>query len=280
VVSASVNPIDNILRMGWLRQMIPLQFPYRMGNDVSGVVEEVGSEVTGFSKGDAVYARPNPMQSGTFADFVSVKAEDVAKKPPSITHGEAASIPLVGLTAYQALTEHAGLKAGQKVLIHAGTGGVGSAAIQIAKHLGAGEIATTCSGVNTDRVKALGADVAIDYRTQKFEDVVSEYDVVIDTIGGETRERSFGVLKKGGIVVSVTGDQDPEGHAAKAGVRFVIFFMHASGSQLETLGDMIETGTLKPTVDSTYPLGEVRAALEYSMTKHAQGKIVIEVAAE
>ena len=277
VRASSVNPVDNLLRLGYLRAAIPLQFPYRMGNDVSGTVVSVGDQVTKFKAGDEVFSRPNPMQSGTFAEQVLVKEADLAFKPSNLTHEEAASVPLVALTAWQALVDKADFKAGQKVLIHAGSGGVGAAAIQLAKHMGAGEIATTTSAANVDLVKSFGADVVIDYKSQKFEEIVNDYDMVFDTVGGETRDKSFGVLKKDGIVVSITGAPDTEGLAAKHGVRFDVFFMSASGAQLTEIAKLLEDGVLKPIIDKSYPLDNIQEALEYSLTGRAKGKIVIEV---
>ena len=195
VHAASVNPVDNIVRAGYMKEMMPISFPYTMGYDVSGVVLEVGDQVTKFKKGEEVFSRPNSMQAGTIAEFTVVKAEELAFKPSNISHQEAASIPLVGLTAWQALVAKGNLQKGQKVLIHAGSGGVGTLAIQMAKHLGA-EVATTTSSTNIEMVKNLGADTVIDYKTQKFEEKLSDYDLVFDMMGGETMEKSFKVLKK------------------------------------------------------------------------------------
>ena len=210
VHASSVNPVDNLIRAGYLKAMLPLPMPYVVGNDVSGVVTAVGKDGTGFKVGDAVFARPQGMQSGTFAEFVGVKAADAAHKPKSLSHEQAASLPLVALTAWQALVSKGNLQSGQKVLIHGGSGGVGSIAIQLAKHLGA-TVATTTSTENLAIVRALGADTVIDYKTQKFEDLVHDYDLVFDTMGGETRLRSFGVLKKGGQLVSIIYPEDASG---------------------------------------------------------------------
>ncbi|GIQ81650.1 alcohol dehydrogenase superfamily, zinc-type protein [Kipferlia bialata] len=274
VHASCVNPADNKLRLGDLRDMMPLQFPHTPGFDVSGEIVEVGAEVTSLKKGDEVYACCFPSLVGCFAEYVSLKASDVAVKPPSLSHPEAASLPLVALTAYQGLTEHGNLKSGQKVLIHAGTGGVGSVAIQIAKHLGA-HVATTCSGRNEAKVRALGADTVIDYRTQKFEDVITDYDIVLDTIGGETRERSFSVLKEGGLVLSILGPRGDTPIPGKAGCRFIFYLIHGSSTDLDTLSGMVETGALHPVIDRAYPLSQVKEALDYSHTGRAQGKVVV-----
>lgn len=188
VHAASVNPVDNIVRAGYMKEMLPILFPFTMGFDVSGVVLEVGNQVTKFKKGDEVFSRPNSMQAGTIAEYTVVKAEELALKPSNISHQEAASIPLVGLTAWQALVAKGNLQKGQKILIHAGSGGVGTLAIQMAKHLGA-EVATTTSSTNIELVKNLGADTVIDYKTQKFEEELSHYDLVFDMMGGETMEK-------------------------------------------------------------------------------------------
>lgn len=273
VHAASLNPIDNIVRAGHMKDYIPVSFPHVMGYDVSGVVREVGVNVTKFKPGDAVYARPNQEDAGSLAEVARVKESELALKPTRISHAEAASIPLAGLTAWQALIDKADLQPGQKILIHAGSGGVGTLAIQIAKHLGA-TVATTTSAKNADLVRSLGADVVIDYKTQKFEDVVDDYDVVFDMLGGETMNRSFTVLKKGGILVSIKG-QDTDNKAAEHGVRFEWFFMAPDGAQLTELSALIEAGVVKPVIDSTYQLSAVSDAYEHLADGHAVGKIVV-----
>ncbi len=274
VHATSVNPVDNLIRAGYLKGMLPLPMPYTVGNDVSGVITAVGQDVSGFKVGDAVFARPQSMQSGTFAEFVVVKAADIAHKPAKLSHEEAASLPLVALTAWQALVTKGNLQAGQKVLIHAGSGGVGSIAIQLAKHLGA-TVATTTSSDNVAMVRALGADLVIDYKSQKFEDIVHDYDLVFDTMGGATREKSFGVLKKGGLLVSIIAPADTSGAAEKLGVRSELFFMWASGAQLAHIGQLAEKGVIKPLVDRTYALEQSQEAFDYSQSGRAKGKIVV-----
>ncbi len=277
VHAASVNPIDNILRAGSLKDMMPLTFPFVMGYDVSGVIAEVGKDVTTFKVGDAVYARPNQEDAGAVAEFARVKADELALKPAGLSHIEAASLPLAGLTAWQVLTEFAKVQKGQKVLIHAGSGGVGTLAIQMAKHLGA-YVATTVGARNVDLAKSLGADLVIDYKAQEFDDVISDYDVVFDMMGGEVMERSFKVLKKGGHLVSIKG-QDTDGLAAKFGVTFDWLFMHPDGVQLKVLADQVEAGMLKPVIDSTFSFADAAKAYAHLADGHAVGKIVIDMKA-
>jgi NADPH:quinone reductase-like Zn-dependent oxidoreductase len=276
VHASSVNPVDNLIRAGYLKAMLPLRFPYTMGNDVSGVVNAVGQKVTRFSVGDAVFARPDSLQSGTFAEYVAVKQQDVAAKPANLSHEQAASLPLVALTAWQALVTKANLQAGQKVLIHAGSGGVGSIAIQIAKHLGATVVATTSTD-NLALVKSLGADQVIDYKTQDFTALVEDCDVVFDTLGGSTRSNSYAVLKKGGILISVIAPADTSGQAEQLGVRSEVFFMWPSGEQLAQIAALVERGAIKPVVDRSFALDEVQKALDYSQSGRAKGKVVIKM---
>ncbi|MRD47987.1 NADP-dependent oxidoreductase [Caenimonas koreensis] len=276
VHAASVNPVDNLIRAGYLKAMMPLPLPYVVGNDVSGVVTAVGKDVSGFKVGDAVFARPQGMQSGTFAEFAMIKATDAALKPANLSHEQAASLPLVALTAWQALVTKGHLQSGQKVLIHAGSGGVGSIAIQLAKHLGA-TVATTTSSDNVAMVRALGADVVIDYKSQKFEDVVADYDLVFDTLGGATRERSYAVLKKGGSLISIILPADTSGAAEKAGVKSEAFFMWPSGEQLAQIARLAEQGAIKPQIDKVFTLEQSQEAFDYSQSGRAKGKIVVKV---
>jgi len=275
VHAASVNPVDSFVHAGYLKEMMPIIFPFTMGFDVSGVVVEVGEQVSKFKKGDEVFSRPNGMQAGTIAEYAVINAEELAIKPANISHQEAASIPLVGLTAWQAIVTKGNLQKGQKILIHAGSGGVGTLAIQMAKHLGA-EVATTTSAKNFELVKNLGADVVIDYKTQKFEEELSDYDLVLDMMGGETLEKSFKVLKKGGCLVSIKG-QDTQGLAEQYGVHFEAFFMWPSGEMLSQLAQLISDGVLKPVIDRTYPIDQTQEAYDYIQTGRAKGKIVIQV---
>ena len=275
VHAASLNPIDNILRAGYLRQMLELSFPHVKGYDVSGTVVEVGKDVKSVKVGDEVFARPNQMDAGSVAEFARIQEGELALKPANMTHEQAASVPLAGLTAWQALVSKGDIKQGDKVLIHAGSGGVGTFAIQIAKHFGA-FVATTTSGKNADLVKELGADLVIDYTTQTFEDVLSDYDLVIDTIGGETLARSFEVLKKGGTMVSVKS-QDTDNLAQKYGVHFEWFFMSPDGKMLTELAKMIREGTVKTVIDSTFRMDQAAEAFDRLATGRAKGKIIIAV---
>src|SRR5687768_1357592 len=209
VHAASVNQLDAKIRDGEFKLILPYRLPLILGNDVAGVVVRVGRKVRRFKSGDEVYARPHQDRIGTFAEFITMNEADVARKPKTLTMEEAASIPLVGLTAWQVLVERAKLKKGQKVLIHAGSGGVGTFAIQLAKHLGA-SVATTTSTANIELVKSLGADVVIDYKEQDFEKVLSGYDVVLNSLDGDTLQKSLNVLKPGGKLISISGPPDPD----------------------------------------------------------------------
>jgi len=275
VHAASINPIDNIVKAGYMKDMMPISFPYIMGYDVSGVVTEVGAKVSKFKIGDEVYSRPNQMNAGSISEYNVVKEDELAFKPSKLNHEESASIPLAGLTALQALTAKGNLRKGQKVLIHAGSGGVGTLAIQIAKHLGA-EVAVTTSSLNIEMVKKLGADVVIDYKTQKFEEELSDYDLVLDTIGGDIMKNSFKILKKGGSMVSIKG-QDTEELAKKYDVNFDAFFMWPSGEMLSHLTHLINDEVVKPTIDRSYSFEQVQEAYDYLQMGHAKGKVVIKV---
>ena len=275
VHAASLNPIDNILRMGYLKEMLPLTFPHVMGYDVSGVVVEVGEQVKKVKAGDAVYARPSQEDAGAMAEFARLKESELAILPDKLSHTHAASVPLAGLTAWQALLTHGKLKKGDKVLIHAGSGGVGTYAIQIAKHFGA-FVATTTSSKNTELVKSLGADVVIDYKAQKFQDELSDYDLVFDMLGGETMTESFKVLKRDGTMISIKG-QDTDGIATKYGVRFEFIFMSPDGAMLAELGELISSGSVKPLIDSEFSFNDITAAYDKLDTGRAVGKIVVAV---
>lgn len=275
VRAAAINPIDNLIRLGYLKDMLPFEMPWTMGFDVSGVVVASGADVTQFSVGDTVFGRADTMQAGTIAEFVVVKETDLAAKPDNISHVEAASIPLAGLTAWQALVTIANVQEGERVLIHAGSGGVGSLAIQIAKHLGA-FVATTTSAANAEMVTGLGADVVIDYSSQAFDEELSDFDVVLDAMGGETLEKSFNVLKKGGRLVSIKGEA-PEGLAAERGIEFSSFMMSPDGDMLTEIGTLLANGHLRPVIDRTYALDETADAYNYSQSGRAKGKIVIEI---
>jgi len=273
VHAAGINPIDNILHAGYLQQMLELSFPHIMGYDVSGIVVEVGKDVRSVKVGDEVFARPNQEDAGSIAEFARIHENELAIKPKNISHIDAASVPLAGLTAWQALVTKGNINRGDKVLIHAGSGGVGTLAIQIAKYFGA-EVTTTTSSKNKDLVKSLGADLVIDYTTQSFENELSNYDLVIDAIGGDTLTKSFKVLKKGGRLVSIKG-QDTENLAKEYGVNFEWFFMSPDGEMLTEIASLISQGTIKTVIDSTYSMKQAPEAFELLAKGRAKGKIVI-----
>ena len=273
VHAAGINPIDNILHAGYLQQMLELSFPHIMGYDVSGIVVEVGKDVRSVKVGDEVFARPNQEDAGSIAEFARIHENELAIKPKNISHIDAASVPLAGLTAWQALVTKGNINRGDKVLIHAGSGGVGTLAIQIAKYFGA-EVTTTTSSKNKDLVKSLGADLVIDYTTQSFENELSNYDLVIDAIGGDTLTKSFKVLKKGGRLVSIKG-QDTENLAKEYGVNFEWFFMSPDGKMLTEIASLISQGTIKTVIDSTYSMKQAPEAFELLAKGRAKGKIVI-----
>ena len=273
VHAAGINPIDNILHAGYLQQMLELSFPHIMGYDVSGIVVEVGKDVRSVKVGDEVFARPNQEDAGSIAEFARIHENELAIKPKNISHIDAASVPLAGLTAWQALVTKGNINRGDKVLIHAGSGGVGTLAIQIAKYFGA-EVTTTTSSKNKDLVKSLGADLVIDYTTQSFENELSNYDLVIDAIGGDTLTKSFKVLKKGGRLVSIKG-QDTENLAKEYGVNFEWFFMSPDGKMLTEIASLISQGTIKTVIDSIYSMKQAPEAFELLAKGRAKGKIVI-----
>lgn len=299
VHAASVNPVDFKIRDGQFKLILPFRLPLVLGNDLAGVVVRTGSRVRQFKPGDEVYAQADQDRMGAFAEFISIKEDGVANKPKNLTMEEAASIPLVGLTAWQALIERANLKKGQKVLIHAGSGGVGTCAIQLAKHLGA-IVATTASTVNIEWVKNLGADIVIDYRKEDFESHLHDYDVVLDTVGGETQKKSLGVLKPGGKLIALAGPPDPDfaenigatwilrlamrllsypiRKAAKCRhVRYSFLFMRQNGDQLREIAALIDSGFIRPVVDRIYPFASTNEAMAYVENGHAKGKVVIKV---
>jgi NADPH:quinone reductase-like Zn-dependent oxidoreductase len=275
VHAAAVNPVDWKIRAGYLASMISYQMPLTLGWDVSGVVDQVGADVTHLSVGDPVYSRPDITRNGTYAEYAVVRASEVAAKPETLSHNEAAAVPLAGLTAWQALFDHAQLKKGERVLIHAGAGGVGSFAIQFAKWAGAHVIATG-SAASEALIRDLGADEFVDYRAQRFEEVLAKVDVVLDTIGGETQARSIQLLNSGGRLLSVVGAPDA-GALAKVGATGGAFMVQPSSEELGSIAQLIDAGTVRVLIDSVFPLSEARAAHEKSQTGRAKGKIVLEV---
>jgi NADPH:quinone reductase-like Zn-dependent oxidoreductase len=299
VHAASVNPLDPKIRDGEFKFILPYRLPLVLGNDLAGVVVRVGPKVRGFKPGDKVYARPNQDRIGTFAEFISMNEADVALKPKNLTMEEAASIPLVGLTAWQVLVERANLKKGQKVLIHAGSGGVGTFAIQLAKHLGA-TVATTTGTANVDLVKSLGADIVIDYKKDNFEKVLNGYDVVLNSLGKDTLERSLRVLKPGGKLISISGPPDTDfakdngsnwflqqvmrllsfgirRKAKRHRVSYSFLFMRANGEQLRTITSLIEAGVIRPVLDRVFSFEATNEALAYIETGRSKGKVVVKV---
>ena len=294
-----MNVLDSKLRDGEFKLILPYRPPFILGHDVAGTVVRVGRNVRRFKAGDEVYARPRDHRIGTFAEFIAMNEADVAPKPSNISMEDAASIPLVGLTAWQALVEVGQLKPGQKVFIQAGSGGVGTFAIQLAKHLGA-IVATTTSAKNAELVKSLGADLVIDYKTQDFEKVLSGYDLVLHSQDAKALEKSLCVLKPGGLLISISGPPDPEfareqgmnlflklvlrllSHgvrkkARKLGVRFSFLFMRAQGQQLSEITSLIKSGVIRPVVDKMFPFEKTGEALTYVETGRAKGKVVIAV---
>ncbi|MBA1141171.1 NADP-dependent oxidoreductase [Mesorhizobium neociceri] len=299
VNAAGVNLLDSKIKTGEFKLILPYSRPFILGHDVAGTVVRVGSKVRKFKPGDDVYARPRDGRIGTFAEFIAIDEADVALKPKNLSMEEAASIPLVGLTAWQALIERAGLKKGQKVFIQAGSGGVGTFAIQLAKHLGA-TVATTVSAASADLVRSLGVDVVVDYRKEDFEKVLSGYDVVLNSQDAKTLEKSLSVLKPGGKLISISGPPDPEfarekglnlilrlvlrllsrairTKAKRRGVKFSFLFMRGQGDQLSKITSLIESGAIRPVVDLVFPFEATNEALAYVETGRAKGKVVVKV---
>jgi NADPH:quinone reductase-like Zn-dependent oxidoreductase len=298
VHAAGVNLVDSKIRDGEFKLILPYRMPLILGHDVAGKVVKLGRGVQQFKLGDEVYASDD-FRIGSFAEFVPVKEASLALKPMGLTMAEAASIPLVALTAWQALVEKANLKKGQKVFIQAGSGGVGTFAIQLAKHLGA-TVATTTSTTNVALVKSLGADIVIDYKMQDFEDVLRDYDVVLNSQDGKTLEKSLRVLQRGGKLISISGPPDPEfgkeiaapgfvklvmrllsaGVRRKArgrGIGYSFLFMKANGAQLREISRLIEGGAIRPVIDKVFPFESTNEAMAYVEAGRAKGKVVIKL---
>ncbi|WLI09006.1 MULTISPECIES: NADP-dependent oxidoreductase [Pseudomonas] len=297
--AASVNPLDSKIRAGEFKLILPYALPLVLGNDLAGVVVGIGSAVSRFKAGDEVYARPPDGRIGTFAERIAVNEHALALKPTNLDMLQAASIPLIALTAWQALVETAQVKPGQKVLIHAGSGGVGTLAIQLAKHLGA-FVATTTSSSNVEWVKALGADVVIDYTQQNFADELQGYDVVLNSLGGDVLEQSLNVLKPGGQLISISGPPTAQfaqaqglswllrqvmrllssgirRKARKRGVGYTFLFMRANGAQLQAITALIEAGSIKPVIDRCFPFESTAEALTYVEQGRSKGKVCIRI---
>ena len=275
VHAAGVNPVDWKVRAGYLSEMLPYEFPLILGWDVSGTVAKAGSKVTRLSVGDEVYTLADISRNGAYGEFIAVKAASVAHKPESIDHVHAAAVPLAALTAWQALFGAADLSEGQKILVHAAAGGVGSFAVQLAKWKGA-HVLGTASARNREFLLGLGAKDVIDYSVTPFEDVAVDVDVVLDAMGGEVQERSWKTLKSGGILVSILGPPD-ENKAAEFGVRGVGVFVQPNAEQLTEIAGLIDKGHVKPVVTEVLPMADVAKAHEMSETEHVRGKIVLEV---
>lgn len=296
VQAAGLNQLDEKIRIGEFKQLLAYEPPFTLGHDAAGTVIAVGSQVTGFTAGDEVFARPQDGRIGTFAEQISVDQADVAMRPTSISMAESASLPLVALTAWQALVERGRVGPGQKVLIHAGSGGVGTVGIQLAKHLGA-YVATTASARNTEFLTELGADKVIDYATENFEEQLADYDLVIDSLGPDSVLRSLTVLKPGGTVIGLAGPPDPSfatsaganpvirlaitalsskvrRSAKRLGVTYEFLFMHASGEQLQQIAALVDRGVIRPVVGKTIDFSELPQALSRVGSDGVRGKTV------
>jgi NADPH:quinone reductase-like Zn-dependent oxidoreductase len=275
--AAGVNPIDWKIREGFMEKMMPIQFPSTIGMDFSGVVEKVGNGVTDLKHGDEVYGQAAITNggSGAFAEEALANAGNVAQKPKNLSYKEAAGLPLVGVSAWQSLIETMRLTQGQKILIHGGAGGIGSMAIQLAKHLGA-YVTTTVSSNDKKFVKDLGVDEVIDYKAQKFEDLLHDYDAVFDTIGGETYKKSFKVLKRGGIIVSML-EQPDQGLMEKFGVKSIMQFTQVNKERLTKLAKWVDQDNIHVNVEKTFPLEDANKALDYQKEVHPRGKIVLTI---
>ncbi|MFC6323828.1 NADP-dependent oxidoreductase [Companilactobacillus baiquanensis] len=299
IMTTSINPIDTKIMAGDLKLLLNYQMPLILGNDFAGEIVAIGKNVKTYKVGDSVYGRPQKQRIGTFAEYLSVSKDDIALMPKNLNYQEAAAIPLVALTSYQALHDLIKLKPNQKVLIQAGSGGVGTIAIQIAKQLGA-YVATTTSPKNFELVKSLGVDEIIDYHSQNFEDVLNDYDAVFDTIGGETLKKSFKIVKPGGQIVSVSGlpnadfatnyglsywkklllkflTRDLTKLEKQNNIKYNFLFMKPSGSELSTITKMIENKKVRPIIDRTFEFKDINKALTYSRSGHAKGKIIISI---
>lgn len=297
--AASVNVLDLKIKSGEFKLILPYRFPLILGNDLAGTVVRAGAGVRNFNPGDEVYARPDDDRIGTFAEFISVKASSLALKPRNVSMGEAASLPLVALTAWQVLVETAKLKKGQRVFIQAGSGGVGTIAIQLAKHLGA-FVATTTSTANINLVKALGVDVVIDYKKEDLSTVLRDYDVVLNSLGNDELNKSLQILKPGGHLISISGPPTPafaatrglawplkqvlrllsygiRHKAKKAGRKYTFVFVRANDAHLREITSLVEAGAIRPVVDKIFQFEDTHAALAYADGGRAKGKVVVQM---
>lgn len=299
VHAVGLNPIDTMIPKGQFKPILKFQLPATMGSDMSGIVAEVGASVTRFKPGDAVFASTFDLGTGTLAEFAAVPESAVALKPATLDFVQAASIPMVGLTSWQALKVRAGLRPGQKVFIPAGAGGIGTFAIQLAKHLGA-TVGTTTSSGNMALVRGLGADEVIDYKQQAFEDLLRDYDVVLGTVRGDAIEKSLHILKPNGKVISLIGPPDAAfarargmgffmrfvfgllsrkiiRQASKRGIEYSFLFVHPDGGQLAEIADLLDTGRIRPVIDKVFPFEQSKEALAYLEQGRAKGKVVVQV---
>lgn len=297
--AASLNPVDFKIRQGKLRLILPYKFPLILGNDGAGLIVAKGAQVTKFKIGDEVYTRPNKDRIGTLAEYIAADESSVALKPANISFEEAASLPLVALTSWQALLTRGGIQKGSKVFIPAGSGGVGTIAIQIAKYFGA-FVATTTSTKNIEFVKGFGADLVIDYTREEFAGKLKDYDIVLDTMGGKIQAEAFSVLKPSGRLISIVFPPTAEFvreingsliarsgaallslpsllRAKRFGVKYIFMFMLPSGEDLEKIRKIIETGALRPVIDKVYPFAEAKEAFAHIESGRARGKIVVQV---
>src|SRR4051812_14041738 len=299
VHAAGLNPIDNMIPKGTFKAILRFQLPATLGSDLAGVVIDVGDRVTRFKPGDAVFASIFDLGRGSLAEFAVVPESAAALKPATLDFIQAASIPMVGLTSWQALKERARLEPGQKVFIPAGSGGIGTFAIQLAKHLGA-KVGTTTSTANVGLVRNLGADEVIDYKKQEFEEVLRDYDVVLGTMRGDVLEKSLRILKPKSIIISLVGPPDAAfgrargmnffmvfvftllsrkliGHAKKRGVAYSFLFVHPDGDQLEEIGELLKAGSIRPVIDKVFPFDQAKEALAYLEKGRARGKVVVQL---
>lgn len=299
IYASSVNLLDSKIRNGEFKFLLPYKTPFTLGHDVAGVVTRIGSNVKNFKIGDEVYARPSADKIGTFAEFISINESDLALKPKNLSMEEAASIPLIGLTVWQAFVEKANLQKGQKVLIQAGSGGVGTFAIQMAKHLGC-TVATTTSAENFDLVKSLGADIVIDYKKEDFETLLKDYDFVLNSQDALTLEKSLSILKPGGQIISISGppditfakqfklswifrlimrmlSRDIRRKAKQKEVKYSFLFMRAHGDQLSRITELIESGIIQPVIDKVFSFDQTNEALKYVENGRSRGKVIIKV---
>ena len=296
VHAASVNPLDKMIRNGEFKLLLNYKPPFVLGHDLAGTVERLGTDVRDFVIGDEVYSRPRDLRIGAFAEYIAIDHDDLALKPKSLSMHEAAAVPLVALAAWQALVDIADVKPGQKVLVHAGAGGLGSTVVQLARYLGA-HVATTANGRDEEKVRAFGAHEVLDYTKVDFAQVLSGYDVVLDSIGGENLVKSLTVLRSGGLAISVVGPPDAafatqvgrrlmkpvlsllssgvRARATKRGVRYKFFFMRANGSQLQTLANLYDTGALRPVLDRVFPFEDTVQAMAHVEQGRARGKVVV-----